>query len=76
MYFWNWILCGMDEEIATKPLQKKCMMCCKKASVLIKVVPCDHLFHNECLENWFFISKIKNCPVCNTNIDSLNYIKI
>ena len=32
------------------------------------IVPCNHYIHTECFKNH---SKIKECPKCNTVIDSL-----
>ena len=40
-----------------------------KEGETIKVLKCNHLFHRECLEKWFFLEK--ECPNCRNDLSDL-----
>ena len=33
---------------------------------MIKKLPCSHIFHKDCVKNWFKVNK--RCPICRTDI--------
>lgn len=35
---------------------------CTKQELKIRILPCNHKFHDECIERWFKIDN--SCPYC------------
>lgn len=40
-----------------------------EVDVMCRQLPCDHLFHKECIDKWFAVSVY--CPMCKRNIHSM-----
>mmetsp|Transcript_28844 Transcript_28844/g.51373 ORF Transcript_28844/g.51373 Transcript_28844/m.51373 type:complete len:514 (+) Transcript_28844:1047-2588(+) len=49
--------------------RKRCMVCIDdfEVGVEVKTLPCFHVFHTECIDEWLGRSKL--CPVCKTPSD-------
>lgn len=51
-----------------------CSICCEDyaADDILRVLPCNHTFHLECIDRWFLASTDYNrpaaCPYCNHDI--------
>lgn len=45
------------------------IMCSDLSILLHKITPCDHVFHEECLERWTHVKL--ECPVCRSALPSL-----
>ena len=47
---------------------KKCMICLENfgANEKVTALPCIHLFHTQCINQW--IERRKNCPICKLNL--------
>ena len=47
---------------------KKCMICMDhfEKGEIMKLLPCSHYFHSQCLKPWFTGNSI--CPTCRFNI--------
>ncbi|ORD98159.1 RING4 [Hepatospora eriocheir] len=50
---------------------KMCTICYEEyiGGIKIKILPCDHHFHADCIDEW--ISIRENCPLCKKNINIL-----
>ena len=61
----------------SKIKEKKCSICLVKykKSDLIKELPCNHIFHKNCILKWIEISNV--CPICKYDItEDVNKIKL
>ena len=61
----------------SKIKEKKCSICLVKykKSDLIKELPCNHIFHKNCILKW--IEKSNVCPICKYDItEDVNKIKL
>ncbi|KAL6121706.1 hypothetical protein NUSPORA_01336 [Nucleospora cyclopteri] len=49
----------------------RCTICYDdyKHGCKVKILPCDHHFHNECIEEWFNVKD--SCPLCKKSINML-----
>ncbi|CAD8050814.1 unnamed protein product [Paramecium sonneborni] len=45
----------------------ECIICQEKIIDKYILLPCDHYYHKECIDNWF-IQK-QTCPICRTSIN-------
>ena len=52
--------------------QDPCSICCDQFAVddVCQQMPCNHLFHKECLTKWLVQSNV--CPVCRYAPDNAN----
>ena len=50
-----------------------CLENCKERSNL-KILPCSHLYHTECLLKWFDRKKNTVCPVCKQEVITMDKI--
>ncbi len=52
--------------------EASCCICCEdynEEAVIRKLIKCGHIFHSNCLNNWFILKlKDPKCPLCNVNI--------
>jgi hypothetical protein len=54
--------------VITTEIHKECFICNELVSEFYKL-PCSHLIHKECIENWYEKKKEKiNCPLCRQSI--------
>lgn len=44
-----------------------CLENCKERSNL-KILPCSHFYHTECIIEWFTKNKTTACPVCKQQV--------
>ena len=55
-----------SQTIITEDKNKNKKCCCKNKQNLILITPCNHLFHSECLKQWY-IQK-NECPICKKSL--------
>ena len=50
----------------------KCTICYEDG-INVKIIPCSHLFHRDCIENWIRSNTPNRmkCPICRNNIKKL-----
>ncbi|KAM7278177.1 hypothetical protein ACFE04_005311 [Oxalis oulophora] len=48
--------------------ERECVVCFEEfhLGLIVTVLPCQHNFHNECIENWLIINN--SCPLCRLEI--------
>lgn len=50
---------------------QECCLCLDhfKVEDIIRVLPCQHYFHKECIDIWFLTRRfrVRRCPLCNAN---------
>lgn len=46
---------------------QSCAICLENVTGNFYQLPCDHIFHQDCLKNWLESGK-SDCPICRTNI--------
>ena len=59
---------SMDENNDKSDLEKaikKCSGCFRKKNI-ISQLPCDHFFHEKCINNW--LKESMTCPECRTDL--------
>jgi len=50
---------------------KECSICFEQISDKdAKKTSCEHIFHQNCLDQWYVTSKHKNCPVCRKKLSA------
>lgn len=55
------------------PANSTCAICQEDIAVNgIKILHCDHLYHESCLQNWFSLSV--RCPVCRHDIREVDRV--
>ena len=47
--------------------QKECPICLESYMESIRILPCKHAFHSQCIETWTEKGKA-TCPVCKINL--------
>ena len=54
----------------------KCTICLSEfeAEEDVRRLPCMHLFHVECVDQW--LGQNKRCPICRSEINSENALKL
>lgn len=55
----------------------ECLLCCERLGDRSKVLPCQHTFCKECLDDWYATKGYLQCPECRTDysgttVDSLS----
>ncbi len=45
------------------PNEQECSICMESLEKEIVQLPCEHIYHKECIDQWF--SNSKRCPLCN-----------
>ena len=52
-------------------LDIECSICLNEIDVedTVLKLDCEHIFHKECLKDWYLKSENKNCPICREEID-------
>ena len=45
------------------PNEQECAICMESLEKEIVQLPCEHIYHKECIDQWF--SNSKRCPLCN-----------
>ena len=52
---------------------EKCVICMEKYEINdeVKTLPCFHIFHKECIDQWLKSGK-STCPICKTKVNSNN----
>ena len=83
IFYYNFILIPNQREESIKDyfyqlpnienIDQECYIClenCIEKGEKLKVLPCSHIFHTECLLEWYNQKLIKeyNCPVCKKKI--------
>jgi hypothetical protein len=48
-------------------INKECAICYNDLINNLITLPCNHTFHNECVNNWTKVNK--NCPYCRYNLE-------
>jgi len=45
--------------------EEQCVICCMEFEVGedVKVLPCKHIFHPTCLDQWLVINKVSCLPI-------------
>ena len=43
---------------------------------VVKLNPCNHFFHKECITGWVKTTRNPNCPTCRTEIEGFRNIKL
>ena len=46
----------------------ECAICLNNLQINLFALPCGHIFHENCINNWFIVKKI--CPICNYSIET------
>jgi len=55
-----------------RPLQRHCVICLQDfqdQDQLRQLLPCEHLYHQDCVDGWFKAKRRPVCPVCNLPLD-------
>lgn len=62
--------CFQLEKLPSNDEQKSCLVCMNEFGIgnEVKVLPCFHLFHKECIDQWLPHSRL--CPTCKNPCDS------
>lgn len=59
--------CKSPPADGTKSGIDRCVICqveYEEGESIVALLPCEHLYHSECISNWLQIKKI--CPICGT----------
>jgi len=61
---------NLDEEGVKSFVEKPCSICfCDyECGEKVRSLPCDHTFHNDCIDQWLTTSSI-SCPMCKTSLE-------
>ena len=52
---------------------EECLICFENITYdTVQVLDCNHLFHKNCVINWYNVSTQKDCPICRTVITTIN----
>ena len=65
-----------EENISTLPkrsVENNCTICLTTDTNTSYVLPCNHMFHTRCIEQW--LSRCGRCPVCNKRPDEFEGLK-
>ena len=48
----------------------KCSICHEEfvINTIVKILPCKHFFHCDCLSEWVISNRKSKCPLCRKNI--------
>ena len=48
----------------------KCSICHEEFAIntIVKILPCKHFFHRDCLSEWVISNRKSKCPLCRKNI--------
>jgi hypothetical protein len=59
----------IDDNMLKEYENKDCNICIEsyKKDDKITILPCNHIFHDTCIENWLCNEKV-TCPICRTDI--------
>lgn len=59
----------IKEENKNEYTEKDCNICLESFNIdnELKILPCNHFFHTECIKEWLCNEKI-NCPICRKDI--------
>ena len=68
----NTINTSNDISFIAEQLVEKCAICLSKKKNPIEINNCHHIFCSKCIRKWYKINK--SCPLCKSNIISLNQI--
>lgn len=59
-------------KVITTPEDWECLFCLSDAKKeLVRIHPCGHIFHDECLLRWEFFSMSQDCCACRRPIRSI-----
>lgn len=68
--FYNSVVNYLNELDNCSDETNECYIClenCKERSNL-KILPCSHFYHTECILKWFSKNKSTTCPVCKQEV--------
>ena len=58
-----------DSNISTEDANCGICLCSYESNDLIKLLPCGHHFHSDCIDQWLSVNK--TCPYCKQPADKL-----
>ena len=58
--------------LPSNPEAARCMVCLYDYAIsdAVKTLPCFHMFHPDCIQQW--LEKSKMCPLCKTSVEAIN----